>query len=151
MKKIVISIVSVILLALIIWLIIPYYKTSNIMKKGNATAMNATAEKPYYSQLKFATSLLKQLHHDEPNGNIFYSPHSVYQVLLLAYFGVAGETEKQLKTLLGLHWAKSKSDVQYAYNMEKNVRANRFQDQIIEFNSIDKLYFSKDIIIRQVN
>lgn len=164
MKKIVVSVVAVILIALIIWLIVPYYKTPNITKQVNATAtpqqqqqhqLNATVkkrvEKPYYPRLKFATSLLKQLQQNNPNENIFYSPHSIYQALLLTYFGAAGESEKQLKNLLGLNLTESKSDIQHAYIMEKNLRSNRFQDQLIELNSVDKLYFSTDIRIRQVN
>lgn len=80
MKKIVVLVVAVILIKLIIWFIVPYYKTTNITKQLNATAtpqqqqqhqLNATVKKRpdklYYSEIKFAISLLKQLYQDVPN------------------------------------------------------------------------------------
>lgn len=101
--------------------------------------------KPYYSRLKFSISLLDQLQKDDPNENIFYSPHSVYSTLSLAYLGAAGETEKELGKLLGL---ESKADVVDAYKLKKE-QSNRFQNQsIIEFISADKLYVSKTMKMR---
>lgn len=119
-------------------------------QRPNVAAVTAEkrTDKPYYSQLKFAISLLDSLQKNEPNKNIFYSPHSVYHALLLAYSGAAGETEKELKHILGLDWAETKADVEYLYKLERNVRANRFQNPSIEFNSVDKLYVSKDIKIK---
>jgi serpin B len=35
-----------------------------------------------------------------PTGNIFFSPYSVYNALLLAYFGAANHTEKDLRAAL---------------------------------------------------
>lgn len=148
--KVVVLVVAAILILLFsyTWLI-PYYKTSNT-KTYRQKSEEKLADKPY-SHLKFSVSLLKQLEQDDPNGNIFFSPHSIYQALLLAYFGAAGETERQLKDVLGLYWAEHKTDVQHAYDKKKTELANRLQNQTVEFNSVNKLYFSTDIKIRQAN
>lgn len=105
---------------------------------------------PYYPKLKFAISLLDLLQKDQPNESIFYSPHSVYQSLLLVYFGAGGETEKELENVLGvLDWAADKSAVERAYSLEKDLQAHQqFQNQSIEFVSVDKLYVSDRIKIR---
>lgn len=116
------------------------------LEEVNKKAENRVS-KPHYPQLKLAISLLHQLQRDKPKENIFYSPHSVYSTLLLAYFGAAGETEQELKHLLGLDWAKNKADVQNAYKTKKE-RSNRFQNQSIEFTSVDKLFVSNTIAMR---
>lgn len=78
------------------------------------------ATKPYYPKLEFAISLLNFLQKEKPNENIFYSPKSVYRVLLLTYFGAGGKTEKELKNVLGLmKWTKNKTDSENAYKLEK--------------------------------
>lgn len=56
----------------------------------------------FYPKLKCAISLLDSL----PNGNIFYYYYEVvFHAHLLRYFGAAGESEKELKHVLGLEWA----------------------------------------------
>lgn len=132
-------VLAVISIAFILW--------PNQQSQPNPTA-EKRADKPYYPKLRFAISLLNLLQKENPHKNVFYSPHNVYQALLFTYFGAAGETEKQLKTVLGLNSSVSKDDIEHAYNTEKNERVKRFEDQLVEFNSVNKLYFDKDIIIR---
>lgn len=106
------------------------------------------AAKPCCSQLKFAITLLNLLQKDKPNESIFYSPHSVYTTLLMAYFGSGGETEEELRQLLLLDGAESsKADVENAYIL-KNEQSNRFQNQSIEFISVEKLYILKGMQFR---
>lgn len=107
-----------------------------------------TADKLYYGQRKFSVSLLDALQKARPNESLFFSPHSTYRALLLAYFGAKGGTEKSLKKTLQLDWAESKADVSQAYEMERQARTNRAQHQTVEFNSVDKLYFSKQVELK---
>lgn len=107
-----------------------------------------SADKLYYGQRKFSVKLLDALQKARPNESLFFSPHSTYRALLLAYFGAQGETEQSLKKTLQLDWANSKADVSHAYELEKQARANRAQHQSVEFNSVDKLYFSKQVELR---
>lgn len=107
-----------------------------------------TADKLYYGQRKFSVSLLNALQKARPNESLFFSPHSTYRALLLAYFGANGDTEKSLKNTLQLDWAKSKADVRQTYEMERQARVNRAEHQTVEFNSVDKLYFSKQVELK---
>lgn len=107
-----------------------------------------TADKLYYGQRKFSVNLLDALQKTRKNESLFFSPHSTYRVLLLAYFGASGETEKSLQNTLHLNWAKSKADVSHAYEVEKIARAHRAHYQTVEFDSVDKLYFSKTVEVK---
>lgn len=98
--------------------------------------------KTTYNRLKFAISLLKLLEKSEPNENTIYSPHSVYQAILLLYFGSAGKTKRELKKTLGLDWIESRADVENFHQSE-----NINQNQTIQFKSVNKLYFSENIQI----
>lgn len=99
-------------------------------------------DKPYFSKLKFALSLLNSLQKNSAGEDIFYSPQSVYRGLLLAYFCAAGKTEEELANLLGLSdWARSKED---AYSRDKNVHV---QNETVEYISISNLYVSNRIAI----
>lgn len=107
-----------------------------------------SADKLYYGQRKFSLSLLDALQKARPNESLFFSPHSTYRALLLAYFGAKGDTEQSLKNTLQLDWANSKADVSHAYALEKQARDNRVQHQTVEFKSVDKLYFSKQVEVK---
>lgn len=107
-----------------------------------------TADKLYFGQRNFSVSLLDALQKARPNESLFFSPHSTYRALLLAYFGANGETEESLKKTLRLDWAKSKADVSHAYELEKIARDGRSQHQTVEFNSVDKFYFSKQVELK---
>lgn len=143
-----VSVISVIVLATVSKVLLPhlfaYYETGH--QQLNVTADKPTA-KPYYPELKFAISLLVLLQKNESNGNIFYSPHSVYKTLLMAYFGAGGETEIELKQLL-LSTETSKADAKYAFKLKKEQQFNRFQNQSIEFTSVEKLYVLTGVRVR---
>lgn len=119
---------------------------SQCLTRNDSTPL--TADKLYYGQRKFSVSLLDALQKARPNESLFFSPHSTYRALLLAYFGAKGETESSLKRTLQLDWAQSKADVSQAYEMERQARTNRAQHQTVEFNSVDKLYFSKKVELK---
>lgn len=119
---------------------------SQCLTRNDSTRLSA--DKLYYGQRKFSVALLDSLQKATPNDSLIFSPHSTYRALLLAYFGANGETEKALSNVLRLDWAKSKADVEYAYNLERKARANRVQHQTVEFKSVDKLYFDKHVELR---
>ena len=51
--------------------------------------------------------------------NIFLSPASVFQTLMLAYMGAAGETERELAETMGFAGNVSRSDVMKNYLFER--------------------------------
>lgn len=115
----------------------------------NVTSAEEQIEKPYYPQLKFSISLLKHLQNAEPQESIFYSSHSVYQTLLMAYFAAGGDTERELKKLLGFKCTESKADIENIYK-QKTAQIHRFENQSVEFISVNKIYVSKSMKIRYV-
>lgn len=55
------------------------------------------------SRLQFAVEFTKNvLRNTKPGQNFFFSPHSVYQALLLAFFVADGQTERSLRDALQL-------------------------------------------------
>lgn len=137
------AVLTVVSIASVLWLF-----PATPQQKSNITAekqIEEQAQQTDYPQLNFSISLLNLLQKDEPNESIFYSPYSVYRLLLLVYFGAGGDTENELKTVLGL--TKSKENVHHAYNLEKIQQAKRFKDLQIEFTWAEKIYVSKHIKI----
>lgn len=55
-----------------------------------------------------------------PTENIFFSPLSVYNALILAYFVSAGHTEEALKKTLNLPQNQTKVNTMQAYKLEKH-------------------------------
>lgn len=142
-------VISVIVLAVVLPVLLAhlfaYYKTKQ--QQSNIVVDKPAAESNY-PELKFAISLLNLLQKNEPNESIFYSPHSVYTTLLMAYFGAGGETEIELKKLLLLSADTSKADTEYAYTWKKEQQFNRFQNQSIEYTSVEKFYVQTGIQVR---
>lgn len=104
-----------------------------------------SADKLYSGQRKFSVNLLSALQTARSNESLFFSPHSTYRALLLTYFGARGATEQSLKSTLQLDWSNNKADIWYAYKVEQQARNNRAKRQTVKFNSVDKLYISKQV------
>lgn len=103
----------------------------------------------YKGESIFTLKLLEAINAATPTENIFFSPYSLYHVLLLAFFGARSETEKLLRNGLELHWTEDKPVVWQAYNIGKKSLAARFsQSKDIQFTSVDKLFFGKQVPIR---
>lgn len=137
--------------------LLPYYNElqnqqqnqhRNQKLKNVETKVDNRSDQLYYSKLKLAISILNALNEEKPNENIYYSPSSVFRVLLLSYFGAAGETEKELKHVLGLDWAKNKQDVENWYKLETDLREKRYQNQSFEYFSAEKFYITDHTKIR---
>lgn len=107
-----------------------------------------SVEKLYYGQRQFCVGLLHAFQKVKPNETVIFSPHSIFRALLLNYLIAEGDVEKLLKKILQLDWAKSKADVRHAYELEKSARANCCENQTVEFNSVDKLYFSNQVKLK---
>lgn len=110
--------------------------------------IKSTADKLYLGQRNFSVSLLDALQAATPSESLFFSPHSTYHALLMAYFGAQGETEAALKKTLQLDWATNKAEVSKAYHLEHTARKIRAENQSVEFHSIDKIYVAKEVEIR---
>lgn len=104
----------------------------------------------YKGESIFTLKLLEAINAATPTENVFFSPYSLYHVLLLAYFGARSETEKLLRNGLELHWTEDKPVVWQAYNIGKKSLAARFsQNSDIQFTSVDKLFFGKQVAVRE--
>lgn len=110
--------------------------------------IKSTADKLYLGQRNFSVSLLDALQVATPSESLFFSPHSTYHALLMAYFGAQDETEAALKKTLQLDWATNKAEVSKAYHLEHTARKIRAENQSVEFHSIDKIYVAKEVEIR---
>lgn len=55
----------------------------------------------YSSHQEFSLKLLHEIHRVLPNQNLFFSPHSIFHGLLIAYFLTGETTESSLKKTLG--------------------------------------------------
>lgn len=110
--------------------------------------IKSTADKLYLGQRNFSVSLLDALQAATPSESLFFSPHSTYHALLMAYFGAQGNTEAALKKTLQLDWAVNKAEVSKAYHLEHTQRKIRAENQSVEFHSVDKIYVSKEVEIR---
>lgn len=94
----------------------------------------------YLGQQKFTLDLLLKLQEATPNESIFFSPHSTYNALLLAYFGARNATEESLKNALRLEWADKKEDVVRAYLLDHKTRLADAENRSVDFNSVDKIF-----------
>jgi serpin B len=59
-----------------------------------------TRQALFRGQQAFSLDMLREAVAANPTGNVFFSPYSVYNALLLAYFGAANQTERSLKAVL---------------------------------------------------
>lgn len=104
----------------------------------------------YKGQSIFTLKLLEAINAATPTENIFFSPYSLYHVLLLMYFGAKSETEKTLRKGLELHWTEDKPVVWQAYSIGKKSLVSRFSDNPdVQFTSVDKLFFGKTIPVEE--
>lgn len=60
----------------------------------------STRHELFAGEQAFSLAMLREAVAINPTGNIFFSPYSVYNALLLAYFGAANHTEKDLRAAL---------------------------------------------------
>lgn len=99
----------------------------------------------YGGQRYFAGNLLDSLRQLHPKENLFFSPHSIYRALILAYLGAKpnSPTQQSLANGMFLKYAglENKASVIDAYKRELNARLRRTRTSIT-LNSVDKLYIT---------
>ena len=71
----------------------------------------------------FAFDLLRAV---KPDGNLFYSPHSISIALAMTYAGAAGDTKSEMKKTL--HFDQSDADLHDAFNSVDQKLESRGQD-----------------------
>lgn len=104
----------------------------------------------YKGESIFTLKLLEAINAATPTENVFFSPYSLYHVLLLMYFGAKTDTEKLMRKGLELHWTEDKPVVWQAYNIGKKSLAMRFnKDSDIQFTSVDKLFFGEQVPVEE--
>jgi hypothetical protein len=59
-----------------------------------------TLQDLFTGERAFSLDMLREVVAANPTGNVFFSPYSVYNALLLAYFGAGNHTELSLKAVL---------------------------------------------------
>ncbi|XP_076282859.1 serine protease inhibitor 88Ea [Lasioglossum baleicum] len=110
---------------------------------GSKTSLRA-------ARFKFALNSLKETLLLQPDDNIFYSPHSLYEALSLAYFGSRGTTEQSLRKALHIPDNLSKVDVQRYYAFENadgiGSQANATD---YEYSSANRLWISDKRKVRE--
>lgn len=83
----------------------------------------STGASLYNGQLNFTLNIFESINQAQPQGNIFFSPYSIYHALLLAYFAAANHTEASLMDALGL----SRDEVQYCNKFNYILFLTRFK------------------------
>ena len=77
------------------------------------------------ARFDFALEALKKIAELDSSENVFFSPHSLYEALELAFFGSRGNTEKGLRKALHVPDDLGKVDVQRFYALEQALEAER--------------------------
>jgi serpin B len=97
----------------------------------------------------FAVHVIKAIF-DERNAsgireNIFISPASIYQALMLAYMGAKDTTQQELASVLGFDGKAERSDVLKNYLFERAFQAIRERDPNLGYTLVhaNKLYFDR--------
>ncbi|KAI4502894.1 hypothetical protein M0802_001938 [Mischocyttarus mexicanus] len=91
---------------------------------------------------KFALDALKKAAEIQTGDSIFFSPDSIYNALLLAYFGARGNTEASLKKVLHIPEDMSKMEVLRYYSVQKSIMQKRENNgsSNYEYKSANRLY-----------
>ena len=68
------------------------------------TAINVTNSQAIYisGSHDFAVRLFKKLHEESESRNLFFSPHSIWSALVLAFFGAEGDTHAEMAQAMGM-------------------------------------------------
>ncbi|XP_046668943.1 serine protease inhibitor 88Ea-like [Homalodisca vitripennis] len=102
------------------------------------------------SEMQFSLELLQKVNSLHPSENIFLSPSSVYNALLLAYFVSANHTEASMKQALYLPENQDKLDTIGAYQLEKYYQKLRaFKNSLnYQLSSANRMFISNEQNVR---
>lgn len=96
------------------------------------------------ARLGFGLDALRKASVIESQDNLFFSPHSLYEALTLAYFGARGTTEQSLKNALQIPQELSKIDVRQANAFDKTIKSLQMINSTptYEYESANRLWIS---------
>ncbi|XP_026726055.1 serine protease inhibitor 88Ea-like [Trichoplusia ni] len=103
----------------------------------------------YRGQLEFTLNLFNAINKAVPDDNVFFSPFSVYQALVLAYFSAGGQTEQSLRGSLKIADNLDKINLMTAYKVDQRSRAANNNSDSYEFTSANKLFADTGLQVRQ--
>ena len=110
----------------------------------DAQAVKAAAE----ANNAFALALYQQL--AESEGNLFYSPYSIYTALMMTYAGAAGQTAEQMKQALEI--TVPEGEAHAALNaLNLTLKNNSMFDgvPVFSFNVANQLWGQKDFVFNE--
>jgi len=110
----------------------------------DAQAVKAAAE----ANNAFALALYQQL--AESDGNLFYSPYSIYTALMMTYAGAAGQTAEQMKQALEI--TVPEGEAHAALNaLNLTLKNNSMFDgvPVFSFNVANQLWGQKDFVFNE--
>jgi serine protease inhibitor len=76
------------------------------------------------SKLEFTLSMFHLLFEVSGKRNLFFSPHSIHQALLMSFFGSKGATQEELRRALKLGLNDTKQDIAKDYMLENYLRVS---------------------------
>ncbi|XP_037088946.1 serpin B4-like [Pollicipes pollicipes] len=122
---------------------------------SNDTAINATNAANIYisGSHNFSIRLFQKLYSGDATKerNLFYSPHSLWCALSLAYFGAEGDTQTQMEEVMGLTQL-TKVDVLRAFRFIHFWEDVRKMDDTVGKNTLrvaNRLYFDKNEDVKE--
>ncbi|KAK6633249.1 hypothetical protein RUM44_003850 [Polyplax serrata] len=98
-------------------------------------------------QQRFSIDLLKILNDQHAEQNIFFSPHSIYQSLLLSYIISSNHTEKAIQKALYLPETENKLSIVQSYGLEKYFQYMRELNGSTdyEFSTCNKMFIAENV------
>ncbi|XP_039295627.1 serine protease inhibitor 88Ea isoform X2 [Nilaparvata lugens] len=105
----------------------------------------------FRGQQEFSLAMLQTVNHMYPNQNIFFSPHSIYQAMLLSYFVAANHTEASIKKAIFLPKQQDKLSTMQAYRLEKFFQSMRLVNgsDSYELRSANRLFVSQQQKVKE--
>nr|XP_053631770.1 leukocyte elastase inhibitor-like [Cherax quadricarinatus] len=94
----------------------------------------------------FSLDLLKKFNPPTAKGNFFFSPYSIWNALVLAYFGSAGQTRQQLQNVLRLSGPSNTLATYKALERLYEERQLNTSEYVIDL--ANKIYVSKRLALR---
>lgn len=70
------------------------------------------------ARMNFALNSLNKTASIPYKNNVFFSPHTIYEALTIAYIGAAGSTEESLRKTLEIPDDLSQADIKHLYESE---------------------------------
>ncbi|XP_052834810.1 serine protease inhibitor 88Ea [Drosophila gunungcola] len=123
--------------------ILPIIVLADIGKHDQSLLTNRS--RIFEGEREFSITMLKQIRKNNPNGNMFFSPYSVYNALLIAFFASSGTTEAQLVNGLYLNWASSKGQVLGAYAVQKKLDDRRAFQNPLQLSSANRIFVDEKV------